>query len=264
MLFWFSIIITICLYYIKSDIEYDRLLIFILVLMFSRLYWEYSSNTLRSFSSAIFLLPAIAIASQRKVLTLLLFLLALLIHAKSTLLIVLIFYLAKNCSKCFCKRWFNGKYVATFALLVFTFKAVSGSVEIFNIPDLIDFIRYLNFLFKDDFHANKISSDFTLSFTLYSQYVIYVILPLISINSKILKDSDVDFYNAACISTLIFSLLYPEFFLIERFGQFLLLSNLYLFSKYFERVWLYYMTVMLLGIMNLVTITLLMLDSDLL
>ncbi|EPI2167591.1 hypothetical protein R7D64_23385 [Vibrio sp. Vb2535] len=223
---WFFGVFSIFFIMISNKINSSCLLLFFILLISSRLFHEYSTNTLRSFSSAI-ILSSLFISERGYFAKALCLILAFLVHFKATLLVLSIFI-----PSIFIARKVSPKTILMilyFLLIYFSLKLFISSNSILN----FEFLREKVFLLGSDYgmklHSDKISSDFSLSFSLYLQYTILIFIPLL-ISFKDIKSNDVTLIHASVVSLIPFSFLFPQVFLLERFGQFGLILATYLLA----------------------------------
>ncbi len=255
IILWFILLFII--FYITADKEWRLYILLTLIFIFSsRLFWEYSSNTLRSFSSA-FLLCGLFL-TKNKFIRILLLILAFFIHFKSLILTLTLCILSYLVASMF-KRRAIYVFISILSVLIFTSKLfLSG---IINIELLKGYVVLMQESSSYRLHSNTIDSDKKIQISLYIQYLVYIIYPSLMLgflNVGIVED-DLK-YRMLVIMVFILSISFPEVFLVERFGQFIFILSNVLFVRYIRNLLFYIPFV----ILNIYTIYLIFYTSDIL
>lgn len=250
---WFVAIFYLIFIFADKEWKY-YILLALLILFSSRLFWEYSSNTLRSFSSGLLL--SVIFFSSKKYFKICIIFLSSIIHLKATLLIL----------GCLLPSYLVAKHVK---INLFFYACLLMSIVIFIYKFI--FGGFLNLLFVNDvvlllqdasslkLHANKINSDFNIQFSLFIQYFFYIFYPffVFVFFSKINIKDNIEF-KMISVLILCFSLFFPEVFLLERLAQFFLLIVSVCFFRFVKEK-LFYLPILLI---NSYTFFILFFESD--
>lgn len=238
---WFVAIFY--LIFILADKEWKYYILLTLLILFSsRLFWEYSSNTLRSFSSALLL--SLIFFSSKKYFKIIIILLSSIVHLKSTFLIL----------GCLLPSYLVAKYVRNnvffyacllLSLVIFIYKLIFGSF--LNLLFLNEIVLLLQDSSSLKLHTNKINNNFNMQFSLFIQYFFYIFYPVFvcMFFSKLNIKESIEF-KIMSVLILLFSLFFPEVFLLERLAQFFLLIVSVCFFR-FVKGKLFYLPIVLIN-----------------
>ncbi|EAS75364.1 hypothetical protein V12G01_11628 [Vibrio alginolyticus 12G01] len=214
-------------------LNYEEVATFLCLIVFSRLFFEYTGNTLRSFLSAIFIIPFVYFGLEiyKRLSFIIYYFVSFLTHFKLNFFIT-IFRLISGFVSLFQRHNIkSNNFLSLFFLLsviLFVLKFFLG----FKFESLIGFLIDLVSSYDGDvkLRTERLDSAFELSLPLFIQILTYVFYP-IGVCVFFQSDKNYELLFFLILSLLTIAVFFPEYFLIERLCQVVFIVGMLEISK---------------------------------
>jgi hypothetical protein len=250
MVFLFSVCLGSCYQYFKCKYSFG---LFLILIVFSRLFLDYSGNTLRSFVSVFLLLPFIFYIDKffQVKRSLFLILVSFYIHLKLTVFVLTI----RSISIIF-RIKISDNYVRFIVLFITLLFATKFLLD-FKFHTAIDFMTNQLSFYQDStqfqLRTEKVDILNQLSLSLFVQIIMYIFYPIIlfSYFNNDGNKSSLNFFIV--LGLLLVTVFYPEFVLVERLCQVLFVVGIIQISKLRLKFY-YYLPIIFMNVVTLINI----------
>lgn len=250
MVFLFAVCLGSCYQYFKCKYSFG---LFLILIVFSRLFLDYSGNTLRSFISVFLLLTFIfyieRLFKHKRILFLIL--VSFFVHVKLTAFVLSI----RPLSIIYRTRISDNivKLIILFLTILFALKYLFD----FKLYFFIEFMANHLSIYQDStdlqFRTEKMDILNNLSLSLFTQIFVYVYYPMILFsyfNNEVNKNSLNSFI---VLGLLLVTVFYPEYVLFERLCQVLFVVGIIQISK-MRLKFIYYLPIIFMNFITLINI----------